>query len=66
MDFSVSHEDGPKLVKNPVNNKSKYNGYRRAHDGNMNKIRLQLSHSRTTHEGNTSTTRLLHNVVLML
>ena len=38
----TSHEDGLKLGQQPTNSRSKYDAYRRSHDG-----------TRTTHEGNT-------------
>ena len=66
MDLPASHEDCPDIVQNPVNSEIKYEGYRRVHDGNTISTRLPPNHGRTTLEGNSSTKRLLHDVILLV
>ena len=43
MEFGTSGEDSPELGQQPINSRSKYDAYRRTHDG-----------TRTTREGNTN------------
>ena len=42
MEFLILLEDGPELDQQPMKSRSKYDAYRRSHDG-----------TRTTHEGDT-------------
>ena len=46
MEFWILHKDGPGLGQQPMNSRSKYDAYRRSHDG-----------TQTTHKGHTMATQ---------
>ena len=71
MEFWISREDGPELGQQPINSRSKYDAYRRSHDGtrtthegNTKMWIFIVVYTRRTHEGHTKATRWLHDVVL--
>ena len=71
MEFGTSGEDSPELGQQPINSRSKYDAYRRSHDGtrtthegNTNMLIFIVVYTGMTDEGDTEATRRLHDVVL--
>ena len=65
MKFSISREVGPELGQQLLNSRSKYDAYRRLHDGTRtthegytNMWNFIKKFTRRTHEGHTMATRL--------